>query len=129
MLLVAVAAGVACGRQLNVWALIPATILYSMITVIQGILTGSGAGTIILTLFIGATFLQLSYFIACVLFQQQKRPASAQRPAPARRLSRLELARAIQSSIGQELRMHYPLPQDLPQELAARVDQLKARYG
>jgi hypothetical protein len=130
ILLVAVAAGVACGRaQLNVWALIPATVIYSMITVIQGIFTGLGAGTIILTLFIGATFLQLSYLIACVLFQQQKRPAPAQRRAPAPRLSRLELARAIQSTIGQELRMHYTLPQDLPRELAARVDQLKARYG
>jgi hypothetical protein len=94
-----------------------------MITVIQGILTGLSAGIIALTLFIGATFLQLSYLIACVLFQQKKHPA----PAP--RLSRLELARAMQSTIGQELRMHYPLPQDLPQELAVRVDQLKARYG
>jgi hypothetical protein len=130
ILLVAVAAGAACGwARLKVWALIPAIAIYAIITVSQGILTGLGAGIITLTLFIGAALLQLSYLIACVLFQQQKRPAPAQRPAPAPRLSRLELARAMQSTIGQELRMHYPLPQDLPQELAARVDELKARYG
>jgi hypothetical protein len=124
ILLIAVAAGAACGSaRLNVWALIPATVIYSIITVIHGILTGLGAGIITFTLFIGVTFLQLSYLIACILFEQQRRRA----PAPG--LSRRELVRAMQSTIGQELRMHYTLPQDLPQELAARVDQLKARYG
>ena len=122
VLLVTLTAGAACGlARLKVWALIPATAICSMITVIEGIVTGLGAGTIALTLVIGATFLQVFYFIGWVLSQELKRPAP--------RSSRPELVRAMQSAIGQELRMHYGLPQDLPQELGVRVAQLKAQYA
>jgi hypothetical protein len=124
LLLVAVAAGAACGAaRLKVWALIPAAAIYSMITITDGIVTGLGAGTITLTVFIGATFLEFFYLVGCVLFEEQERPA----PAP--RSLRPEFVRAMQSAIGQELRMRYPLPQDLPPELGDRVAQLTARYG
>ena len=121
ILLVAVAAGAACGlARLKVWALIPATAIYSMIAIIEGIVTGLGAGAIALTLLIGATFLQLFYLIAWIFLEE---PALAPRPL------RPELVRVMQSAIGQELRMRYRLPQDLPQELGVRVAQLKALYG
>jgi len=124
ILLVAVAAGAACGlARLKVWALIPATAIYSMIAIIEGIVTGLGAGAIALTLLIGATFLQLFYLITWIFFEEQKHPALAPRPL------RPELARAMQSAIGQELRMRYRLPRDMPRELGVRVAQLKARYG
>ena len=131
ILLVAVAAGVACGlARLNVWSLIPATAVYLVITVIEGIVTGLGAGTIALTLFIGATVLQLCYLIGWLLFEEQKRRTPAQqRSALAPRPLRPELVRAMQSAIGEELRMRYRLLQDLPQQLDIRVSQLQARYG
>ena len=124
VLLVAVAAGAACGSaRLKVWALIPAIAIYSMITIIEGIVTGLNAGTIALSVVIGATLLQLFYLIGWLLLEEQKRPAPALRPL------RPELASAVQSAIGQELRMRYRLPQDLPRELGVLVAQLSARYG
>ena len=81
VLLVAVAAGAACGSaRLKVWALIPAIAIYSMITIIEGIVTGLGAGTIALSVVIGATLLQLFYLIGWLLLEEQKRPAPAPRP-------------------------------------------------
>jgi hypothetical protein len=124
ILLVAVAVGAACGLvRLKCWALIPATAIYWGISVIEGIVTGVGVRTITLMLFAGATFLQLFYFIGWLVFDEQKGAAPAPRPL------RPELARAMQSAIGQELRMRYRLPQDLPQELGACLGELKARYG
>ena len=103
VLLVAVAAGVAGGlARLKVWALIPATAIYSMITIIEGMVAGLGAGKITITFLIGAAFLQLFYLIGWLLSQEQKRRV----PAP--RSLRPELVRAMQSAIGQELRS--PLP-------------------
>jgi hypothetical protein len=87
------------------------------------IVTSLGAARIALTLFIGATFLQLFYLIGWLLFEEQKRRAPAPRPL------RPELVRAMQSAIGQELRMRYRLAQNLPEELGVRVAQLTARYG
>jgi hypothetical protein len=123
ILLVAVAAGVACGSaRLKVWALIPATAIYSLITIINGVTAGLGAGFIALTLLIGATLLQLFYLIGWLVFEEQKRFAPSPKPL------RPELV-AMQSAIGQELRIRYRLPQNLPQELSVRVTQLKARCG
>jgi hypothetical protein len=124
VLLVAVAAGVAGGlARLKVWALIPATAIYSMITIIEGMVAGLGAGKITITFLMGAAFLQLFYLIGWLLSQEQKRRV----PAP--RSLRPELVRAMQSAIGQELRVRYRLSQDLPYELGFRVAQLRARYG
>ena len=122
--LLAIAAGAACGlARLKVWALIPATAIYSVMAVIEGIVFGSSTGTITLMLLVGAAFFQLFYLIGGLLSQQQKQPGLA------RRLLRPELVRAMQSAIGQELRVRYRLPQDLPHELAARVTQLTVRHG
>jgi hypothetical protein len=124
VLWVAVAVGAACGlARLKVLALIPATAIYSMIAIIDGIVAGLGVGATTLTLFIGAAFLQLFYLIGWLLVEEQ------QRPVHPRRSLRPELVRAMQSVIGQELRMRYRLPQDLPQELGVRIAQLQARYG
>src|ERR1700690_250203 len=96
VLLVAVAAGVAGGlARLKVWALIPATAIYSMITIIEGMVAGLGAGKITITFLIGAAFLQLFYLVGWLLSQEQKRRV----PAP--RSLRPELVRAMQSAIGQ----------------------------
>jgi hypothetical protein len=124
ILLVAVIAGSVCGSmRLKVWAIIPATAIYSLITIIDGVIAGLGAGIIALRLVIGATVLQLFYLIGSLVFEEQKRRTPSPKPL------RPELIHAMQSAIGQGLRIRFPLPQDLPQELSVHVAQLKARYG
>lgn len=124
ILLAGVAAGVTCGLAgLNIWAVTSVTIFFLGVTVIEGSVTGLGPGTIVLMFFIGATFLQLFYLIGSLFSQQRTLPASAPRP------SRAELDRLVQAAIGQEMRMSFALPVDLPLQLNLRVAQLRARYG
>jgi hypothetical protein len=124
VLLVGVAAGTACGlARLKIWSLILVTIVFSMITVVAARVTGLGAGTIALTLFTGVTLLQLFYFIGLLVVEERKQPATSPKPW------RPDVVRALQSAIGQEMRMSCPLPVDLPPQLEARFAQLTARYG
>jgi hypothetical protein len=124
MLLVGVGAGVTCGlARLKVWALLPAIIFFLIITVVDGRLTRLGLGTTALTFVIGSTFLQVSYLIGSALWQERTHRASS--PIP----SSPELVRLVQSAIGQEMRMSWALPVDLPPQLDRCVSQLRARYG
>lgn len=124
ILLVGIAAGATCGlARLKIWALIPVIIIFLIITVIEGHLTGLGVGGMALTFFIGNAFLQVGYFIGSFLSEEGEQPAS--RPMP----SRPELVRLVQSAIGQEMRMSWALPVDLPPQLDMRVAELRARYG
>lgn len=124
ILLVAVAAGAACGlSRLKVWALVPVTAVYSMTALIDGIINGLGLGSMALMLFAGATALQLSYLIGGLVSEERKRPA------PDAKLARLDLIRLMQSAIGQELRTSYPLPENLSPQLRDRIALLSARYG
>lgn len=121
ILLVAVAAGAACGlARLKISAVALTTVIFLIIAVVEDSITGLGVWTIALTLLIGTTFLQLFYLIGWALLEEEEKPA------PGRITLRPELVRAMQTAIGQELRMSYPLPQDLPPQLRIRVDQLKA---
>lgn len=118
VLLVAAAAGTICGlARLNIWPLILATIVFSITTTIDGRVTGQNAGTIALTLFIGATLLQLFYLIVSFVLETGSKP------------SRLEVVRAMRAAIGQEMRMSCPFPIDLPPELEVRLAQLTVRCG
>jgi hypothetical protein len=124
LLLVGAAGGVTCGlARLKVWSLVPAIVLFLIITVIDSRLTGLGVGATALAFFIGSTFLQLLYFVGSLLLQERTRPASAPMP------SRPELVRLVQLAIGQEMRMSWALPVDLPPQLGVRVAQLQAKYG
>jgi hypothetical protein len=52
MLLTAVAAGAGFGlARLNAWALIPATVAYLIVVIVDGIVAGSSAGTTVLAFF------------------------------------------------------------------------------
>jgi hypothetical protein len=124
LLLVAVAAGATCGlARLKILVLIPVTTIFLAVTVIEGRANGLGMGTIVLMLFVGATFSQAGYLIGWLLFEERELPAPRPKALPP------ELVHAMQSAIGEELRMRYPLPQDLPPQLRVRMAQLKARYG
>jgi hypothetical protein len=124
MLFVGGAAGAACGlARLKVWALFPVLALFLIITVVEGRLTGRGTGAAALTFFVGSVFLQLFYFVGSLLLQERAQPASASMP------SRPELVRLVQLAIGQEMRMSWAVPVELPPQLDACVAQLKARYG
>lgn len=78
---------------------------------------------VVLTSFIGITFLQGFYLIGSALSQEQTLPVSSPMSL------RPEHVRLMQFAIGQEMRMSWALPVDLPPQLEARVTQLQARYG
>jgi hypothetical protein len=121
--LIAVAVGIACAVvRLNACALVVATIVLSITLIIDGRITGLGGGIIALTLFTGVTLLQVFYLGGWFLIEPE-------RPMMSRKLSRLEVARAVQTAIGQEMRMSCPFPVDLPPQLESRLAQLQARYG
>jgi hypothetical protein len=92
-------------------------------------MTGRGVGASVLTFFVGSTCLQLFYFVGSLLLQERTRPASAAMPSRPAMPSQPELVRLVQSAIGQEMRMSWAVPVELPPQLDACVAQLKARYG
>jgi hypothetical protein len=104
--------------RLKVWALIPATLIFAIITVIVDLMLGFGWGTIALTAIAAATVLQFSYLIGVRLSE-----------APVHKPVRPELLNAVQSAISEELRNHYEVPQVLSSRLRTRVAQLQAQYG
>lgn len=120
IVLVGAVAGAVCGlARLNIWAVISVTVLFLIITVINGSVTDLGIGTIGLTFLIGTTLLQLFYLVGSLLSQERTLPVS----------SRPELVRLVQSAIGQEMRMTLALPVELPPQLEVRLAQLEVRYG
>ncbi len=104
-------------------ALIPATIVLSLTVAIGGVIFGLRWGMIALTVIAGATILQFSYFIGGLLSE-----APSPRAAPRTSL-RLDLIRAAQFGIGEELRTEFQAPHDLPRQLQTRMNQLAVRYG
>jgi hypothetical protein len=109
--------------QLRVFALIPATIIFSLITTIGCVVIGLQWGAIAFTVIANATILQSSYLIAGLLSE-----ASTTR-AVGRTNLHTNLIHAAQLAIGEELRIHFQTPHDLPSPLRTRIEQLALRYG
>jgi hypothetical protein len=111
------ASGLALGlARLKVWALIPATIILSLIAVAGGTVHGLRWGAIALVVIVGSTILQSSYLIGGLL----SAPRKGLRP---------DLIRAAQFAIAGELRTYFETPHDLPRELQTKMTQLADRYG
>jgi len=110
VLLSSLVVGVALAR-LKVWALIPVILIFSMIVVTSGFLSGLKWGTIALTVVAGSALLQLSYLVGASLF------------AGAR--LRRELIRTMQSAIGQELRDYFQMPKEVPEEIRLALAELE----
>jgi hypothetical protein len=124
LLLGSSATGLALGlARLKVLALIPATIVLSLTAVVGGVIFGLRWGTIALTVAAAATILQSSYLIGGLLSE-----APSPRAAPRTSL-RSDLIRAAQFAIGEELRLEFETPHELPRQLRTRMKQLAVRYG
>jgi hypothetical protein len=124
LLLCSSATGLALGlARLKVLALIPATIVLSLTAVIGGVVFGLRWGTIPVTVIVGTTILQASYLIGGLLSE-----APSPRPAPRASL-RLDLIRAAQFAIGEELRTQLQTPREMPRQLRTRMKRLAVRYG
>jgi len=124
LLLCSLATGLALGlARLKVLALFLATIIFSLIAAIGGIVFGLHWGTIVFTVIASATILQSSYLIAGLLSE-----TPALHAAPRKSL-RPDLLRAAQFAIGEELRSYFQTPHGLPRQLRIRVEQLAVRYG
>jgi hypothetical protein len=123
LLLCSSASGLALGiARLKVWALIPATIILSLTAAVGGIVYGLRWGTIAAVI-VGATILQSAYLIGGLL-SETPNPRAAHRTS-----LRLDLIRAAQFAIGEELRTEFQSPHNLPRQLQIRMNQLAVRYG
>jgi hypothetical protein len=124
LLLCSSATGLGLGlARLKVLALIPATIILSLTAAIGGIVFGLRWGMIALGVIAGTTILQSSYLIGGILSE-----APSPRAAPRTSL-RLDLIRAAQFAIGEELRTEFQTPREMPRQLRTRMKQLAVRYG
>jgi hypothetical protein len=124
LLLGSSATGLALGlARLKVLALIPATIVLSLTAAIGGVVFGLRWGTIALIVIAAVTILQSSYLIGGLLSE-----APSPRAAPRTSL-RPDLIRAAQFAIGEELRIEFERPHELPRQLRTRMKQLAVRYG
>jgi hypothetical protein len=118
------AIGLALGlARLKVLALIPATLFLCLAVPIGGVVTGLHWGMSALIVIAAATILQSSYLIGAVL-------SAAPSPRAAPRTSlRLDLIRAAQFAIGEELRTEFQTPHGLPRQLRIRTKRLAVQYG
>ena len=118
------ATGLALGlARLKVLALIPATIVLSLTVATGGVMFGVRWGTIAIAVIATVTMLQSCYLIGGLLSE-----APIPRATPRASL-RLDLIRAAQFAIGEELRTQFRTPRDLPTRLRIRMEQLAVRYG
>jgi hypothetical protein len=126
VLLTSLVLGAACRvARLKVWALIPITFVFSTIIATSSFLSGLKWGTIALTVFAGATFLQLSYLADGLFFAT----ARLRRVRAHLAIRRAELLRVMQSAIGQELRDHFQTPTDVPQNIRFVLAELELQNG
>lgn len=118
------ASGLALGIvRLRAFALIPATIIFSLITIIGCVVIGLQRGAITFTVIANATILQSSYLIVGLLSE------ALTGRAVSRTNLRTDLIRAAQLAIGQELRTHFQTPHHLPSPLRTGMEQFALRYG
>jgi hypothetical protein len=118
------ASGLALGIvRLRAFALIPATIIFSLITIIGCVVIGLQWGAITFTVIANATILQSSYLIVGLLSE------ALTGRAVSRTNLRTDLIRAAQLAIGQELRTHFQTPHHLPSPLRTGMEQFALRYG
>ena len=125
VLSLAFAAGAACGlARLKVWALIPATIIFSLLAAIGGASFGLGLGRTVLVLFCAVTLLQVSYLIGAA-FSDAPQRISVHIPP------KQELLRTAQTAIAQELLAYFePVPlDDVPPQLSNKLTLLETRCG
>jgi hypothetical protein len=104
--------------RLKVFALVRATIIFSLIATAFCVGVGLQWGAIALTMIASATILQSSYLIAGLLSEAPSPRAVSRTNSPT------DLIRTAQLAIGEELRTHFQTPQDLPSPLSARIEQL-----
>jgi hypothetical protein len=116
--------GLALGlARLKVLALVPATIVLSLATAAGGFEFGLRWDVIAVAIIAGATILQSSYLIGGLLSEAPSARAAASSSL------RLDLIRAAQFAIGEELRTQFQTPRELPGQLLTRMNQLAVRYG
>jgi hypothetical protein len=117
----AVLAGIFLGFRCRVFVLVPTILLVAIAAIASGILTGLDPGTIALGTALAAVSPQIGYLSAVGVKyfarEHRRRQAAARKPA---------LVRAIQMRIGQELKVEFEPPQDLPHELAALLSRMDA---
>lgn len=118
--------GAACGlARLKVWLLVPGTFLIAIVAVVVGSMLRFEWAMIALTVTAGAAFFQFSYLVGGILSEL---PSFHANRASSRSV-RAHLFYAMQSAIGEELRIYYQVTRDLPWEFRTKVDQLQAQLG
>jgi uncharacterized membrane protein len=107
-------------RQFKVFVLIPAVFLTIIAVLLHSLVTGIGDfRAILIDLVVGVSSVQIAYLVGTIAveFMTPSKP----------RDKVTELLRIVRTSIGQELRTVFELPQDLPPEMVAVLARLDRR--
>jgi hypothetical protein len=110
-------------RSFKVLALVPAIVLLTSYVIVTGIVTGLGFGWIAAYALTAVAILQLTYLMASAAIEYFN---MLQTKAPQRISVPPAMLEAVRLAIGQELKVSFDLPRDLPPppRMLALVEQL-----
>jgi hypothetical protein len=123
VLLIACAGGVACGlARLKVWIIIPASVIFLLVTVVLDSWFGIAWSRTILIAVTGLTLFQVSYLIEVEVSEGHIRH-QVSGPLP-----KQQMLRTVQMAIASELQAYFIAESldDLPQHLRAKVEMLES---
>ncbi len=117
VLIFGAAAGAVLGlRPFGVLVLAPVILLVAAGAIAAGLAANQNLGTVTLGLVAAVASPQIGYFVTAIAARYLRLRAIGWSPG---------LSRAMQMSIGQELRTSYELPQELPPEMVALLARMK----
>jgi hypothetical protein len=122
VLSLAIVAGVACGLdQVRLWALVPVAIDFSIVAIVIGSSFGLNYSQLTLALLAALMAMEAAYLIGVAVVE-----GTAQHKFSKILPAKQELLHRVQLAIGDELRVYFA-PEDLPQQLSARLEILASR--
>jgi hypothetical protein len=123
ILSLAIVAGVACGlAEVRLWALVPVAIVFSIVAIVIGSSLGLNYSQVTLALLAALMAMEAAYLIGVAVVEETAQHKFSEiLHAKQERLHRMQLA------IGAELRVYFAPPEDLPQQLSARLEILASR--
>jgi hypothetical protein len=107
-------------RQSKVFTLMPAMLLAAGGTILNGVVTGVDYRDIGFDLLATVACLQIGYLVCCIATEFLMARTADRMP---------QLHRAVLTTIGQEPRAAFDLPQDLPSEMVALLTRLDEQHA
>jgi hypothetical protein len=103
------------GLRFKAFALVPVIVLVGLAITVNGVGIDQGARAISLTMMAAVACLQIGYLAVCILRAYRHVGATSRGP---------DLLRALRTAIGEELKISFALPEELPPEILALLKRM-----